>query len=215
VWLREPGHAVVAPVGASITARPLRDEQIWRISISGGLLGFVQLTLLGFVVLFLHEERGFSPTGAGAVLAAITLSGAALRVMLGYWSDRLGQRLAPLRVVTIVLALALAVVPAAARAPSGVLVGSLVAAGGVAAGWNSLAFTAVAERAGRARNGMALWLQQTVLGIVGATTSLVFSTAVTELSWRGAFALLPLFPVLAFVARGRPPEQEPDVLGAK
>ena len=46
-----------------------------------------QLALTGFVVLFLHDERGLSDGAAAAVLAAPRCSPAALRIALGRWSD--------------------------------------------------------------------------------------------------------------------------------
>jgi MFS family permease len=197
--------------GADLPAhagRPLRSWRIWRITLGSALLIVPQLALLGFVVLFLHDERGFSATGAAYVLAGMAVCGALVRILSGLWSDRLGRRLVPLRRITVALTLALLATIAAMSGPDAVLVVSLVVAGTLSTAWNGLSYAAVAEIAGRQRSGAAIGLQQTVLVLTGAITPIAFGAAVGALSWRGAFALLPLCPVFAypfFLLRPRAP----------
>jgi MFS family permease len=197
VWMREPRLPHVETSTLAALRSPFRDARIWRISLGGGFLVIAQHSLLGFVVLFLHHERGFSPGAAAGVLAAMTLSGAALRILVGYWSDRLAERLLPLRWVTMALAVALVLVTLATAGPDTLLVATLIVAGMLSVAWNGLAFTAVAELAGRDRSGAALGLQQTILGLMGAVTPVAYAAVVTTLSWRGAFGVLLLCPLLA------------------
>jgi sugar phosphate permease len=197
IWMREPRTQHEETTTLAGLGSPLRDRRIWRVSLGGGFLVIAQHSLLGFVVLFLHNERGFSPGAAAGVLAAMTFAGAALRIVLGYWSDRLGERLVPLRHVTIALAVALVLVTAATTGPDAVLVAALILAGMLSVAWNGLAFTAVAEFAGRRQSGAALGLQQTILGLMGAITPVAYALVVTSLSWQGAFAVLLLCPLLA------------------
>jgi sugar phosphate permease len=69
-------------------ARPLRDPRIWRLCLSGTCYVVTQTALLGFLVLFLHDDRGVSTTAAGAVLAVVQVLGGVARIAVGRWSDR-------------------------------------------------------------------------------------------------------------------------------
>jgi sugar phosphate permease len=198
VWLREAVDHESDPAVVTNVLDPLRDRRIWRITLGSAALVLPQLALLSFVVLFLHEERGFSPTGAGYVMAAMALGGALSRIVLGIWSDRVGKRLMPLRRITVALAAALALTSAALAGPDAVLVAALIVAGTLSMGWNGLSFAAVAELAGRRRSGVALGFQQTILGVMGVLTPIFFAAVVAAFSWRTGFALLPLFPILAY-----------------
>jgi hypothetical protein len=61
--------------------------------------------------------------------------------------------------------------------------------------WNGLSFTAAAEIAGRARAGAAVGFQQTVLAVGSTVTPIAFA-AVAESSWRIAFALAAVCPLI-------------------
>lgn len=200
VWLREPPTVVSAsaPVGPS----PLRSKGIWRLAVGSAFLGLSQAAMLGFVVLFLHLQRRFSAGAAAAVLAAMTIGGALLRIALGYWSDRLPDRLALLRQATLALAATLCLTTMAMTAPVVIVVILLVAAGALATGWNGLAYAGVAQLAGRDRSGLALGLQQTLLQGVSAATPVVFALMISATSWRLAFALLVPTTVLAWLCFG-------------
>jgi sugar phosphate permease len=201
VWLREaPGFPEEA-IGDHV-ASPLRDRRLWQLAAGSTLLVSVQIALTGFVVLYLHEERGLSPGRAGAVLAAINVAGAALRIGLGRLSDRMGSRLRPLRRLSLGLAAAMAVAAILTEAPDALLVPALVAAGALAVGWNGLSFTATAELAGRERSGAALGFQQTALGLGSMVAPLAFAALVSVTSWLVGFALLALLPLAAFATFG-------------
>jgi sugar phosphate permease len=149
---------------------------------------------VSFVVLFLHDEHGFSTTGAAAVLAAIQLLGAGARVVAGWWSDRLRRRVPPIRALALATAATLLAAGALADAPAGVVVPVLGIAGVLAMSWNGLAFTAAAEMAGRAQTGAAVGLHNTVLFASGSAASVLFGVLVSATSWPAAFALVALLP---------------------
>jgi sugar phosphate permease len=180
----------------SSAARPLRDRRIWRLSVGSALLIGAQTSILGFVVLFLHGERGLSTGVAAAVLALMQLLGAGLRIASGYWSDRVGARMGPLLRLCLALSLTLAASAALTDAPLALLLPSLVVAGALSLSWNALSFTAAAELAGRARSGAALGLQQTALAVAAAATPLVFAPFVEVSSWSAAFACAALLPLV-------------------
>lgn len=191
------------PREAAAGGHPLRDRRIWRLTWASSLILCPQIGIVGFVVLFLHRTRGFTTGEAGAVLAAIQVGGAALRVGSGRWSDRIGARIEPLRRLALALTVAALAAAALVNAPSPVLVPALVLAGVLAMGWNGLAFTAVVELAGLARSGTAIGLQQTMLAAASAAVPVAFAAVVSASSWRVGFALVALFP-LAGVALLRP-----------
>jgi sugar phosphate permease len=192
VGLREAAEAE-DDLGA--VGRPLRDGRMWRLSLGSALVIAAQASILGFVVLFLHGERGLSTAAAGGVFALMQLLGAALRIAAGRWSDLVHARIRPLRQLAIALAVALVASAALARAPLAFLLPVLVAAGALSLSWNGLSFTAAAELAGRARSGAALGFQQTALSVSYATTAPAFAAVVDAGSWGLGFALAALLPV--------------------
>lgn len=177
---------------------PLHNRQIWRVSFGSSLLIIVQMALTGFLVLYLHNARQVSAGFAALMLAAISVCGAALRIIVGRWSDRVGSRLMPLRLVTLAILLSLAAIAATARAPVALVILALVVGGTLSVLWNGLSYVAVAEIAGPARAGSAIGLQQTLLGMMGALTPLVFAAAVSATSWNTAFLLLLVLPIGAY-----------------
>jgi len=200
-WLREapgfPDEAISGHVGS-----PLRDRRLWQLAAGSTLLVSVQIALTGFVVLYLHEERGLSPGKAGLVLAAINVCGAVLRIGLGRLSDRNGSRLRPLRRLSLGLAAAMAAAALLTEASDPILIASLIVAGSLAVGWNGLSFTATAELAGRERSGAALGFQQTALGLGSMVAPLGFAALVQATSWRVGFGCLAVLPVAAFATFG-------------
>lgn len=200
VVLREPAGDAVEPEAVPWT---LRDRRLWRLSTAGGLYLVAQAAIIGFVVLFLHDERGLSNGAAAAVLAAIQVVAVALRIGAGRWSDVLGSRIVPLRRVGLTTVVALTLAAALFGAPIALLVPVLVAAGGFSMAWNGLSFAAAAELAGRARSGAAIGLQQTVLSAIGFVVPVAFATTVSATSWRIAFTLAALGPLAGwFLLRG-------------
>jgi sugar phosphate permease len=176
-------------------SRPVRDPRMWLLGCSTGLYLVAQIAIISFVVLFLHEHRGVSTHAAALVLVAVYVLAVAARIGSGTISDRLGNRLRPLRTIGIALTIATAGVAAATDAPLAVLIPLFVLAGMLSMSWNGLAYAAAAEAAGSARTGAALGFQQTLLGVVvaGAPPALA---AVAEHGWRLAFVLAALAPGL-------------------
>ena len=174
----------------------LRDTRLWFLCGGSSFYLVAQVTITGFVVLFLYDERGFSSGEAAAVLAGIQVVAVALRIGGGRWSDLIGSRLRPLRLVGLASSASLAVTAALLDAPIAVVVAAFVVAGGFSMGWNGLSFTLAAELAGRARSGAALGMQQTSLAAAGAIVPPAFAGVVDASSWRLGFALAAVFPLV-------------------
>lgn len=189
---REGAADVLEPRGLGAT---LRDRRLWLLCAGSSFYLVAQLAVMGFLVLFLHDERGLSEGKAALVLAGVQVVAAALRIGGGRWSDRVGSRLRPLRLVGVASSVTLAAAAAVLEAPLPVLVPVFVLAGGLAMAWNGLSFTAAAEIAGRSRAGAALGMQQTALAAAGALVPPVFAVVVAASSWRLGFAAAALFPL--------------------
>ena len=172
----------------------LRDRRLWVLCGGSGLYVTAQIVLFGFLVLYLHDERGYSTTAAAGVLAIAQVIAVFLRVGVGRWSDVLRSRIVPLRRVGIALG-----------ASDAVVVSLLVLATSLSAAWNGLSFVAAAEIAGAARSGAAIGFQQTVLSVAGVVVPPLFAATVDASSWRLGFAALA--PVAGWAVLGRLPPQ--------
>lgn len=185
------------PRGEEITdiGHPVRDPRMWRLSVGSALVLVAQISILSFLILFLHQERGLSTAAAAGIFAFIQALGAASRIVSGRWSDRVQARIAPLRRLAFALTASLAAAAALLSAPLELLIPAFVVAGALSLSWNGLSFTAAAELAGRARSGAALGFQQTALAVTSAAAPPVFASIVEASSWSLAFGLAAAMPV--------------------
>jgi MFS family permease len=88
-------------------------------------------------------------------------------------------------------------------------VAALVVAGTFGLSWNGLSFAAAAEAAGRARSGAAIGLQQTFLAAGAIVAPIAFATVVHHASWRLAFALAALSPLVGYALLSPLAERRP------
>jgi sugar phosphate permease len=200
--VREP-HGEVTAVHVEDVPWTLRDRRLWLLCGGSGLYVVPQLAVMGFVVLFLHDERGWSAGAAAVVLAGVQVAAGVARIAAGRWSDVVGARMSPLRRVGIASFAAVAGVTALLGGPIVLLVPLFIVAGAVSMSWNGLAFHAAAELAGLRRSGAAIGFQQTTLAVLGVAVPVAFAATVSATSWRAAYGLAALFP-LAGAALLRP-----------
>ena len=196
VFLREPAALPLEVVDVEWT---VRDHRLWRLCTVSGLYVVAQMSVLGFVVLYLHDERGMGKGQAAAVLGAVQVVAVVMRIGAGRWSDTLRTRTVPLARIGIAMCVALALATVLLTAPLVLLVPAFVVAGSLTMAWNGVAFAAVAELAGRARSGAALGVQQTVLSLGGVATPLAFAAVVSATSWSLAYGLAALFPLAGWL----------------
>jgi sugar phosphate permease len=193
----------------SVLARPLRDRRVWLICAGSTFFVTTQLSLLGFFVLFLHDQRGVSTAVAAAALAVTQVLGGISRIGLGRWSDHLRMRIAPLRWVGLGIAVSVAVLTVVLNASVWIVVPALIVAATFGLSWNGLSFTATAETAGRARSGAAIGLQQTFLAAGGLVAPIAFAAVVHHGSWRTAFALAAVSPLVGYALLSPLAERRP------
>jgi MFS family permease len=187
-FLRDAPAREPAALKPQQLASPVRDLRMWMLAGGSSLYLVAQVSIISFVVLFLHVHRGLSKNDAAAVLVGINVLGIGARIAAGRWSDRRGTRLGPLREVGVGLTIATALVAALVDAPLAALIPAAVVCGVLGLAWNGLSFTAAAETAGRARSGAALGFQQMLLGVVVAGAPPAFAALVAASSWRIAYA---------------------------
>jgi MFS family permease len=208
VWIRTPplDQAEVSPANAPAAGgeplaappAPTRDRRIWRLATGGALLVAGQISLVGYLTLFLHDQHHWSAGSAAGVLAAVQLGGAAARVLAGRWSDRRGVRIAPMRELALAGALLFALTAALADGPAALLLPVLVVTGVVSMSSNGLAFTATGEIAGQARAGTAMGMQNTALFGAGAIAPVCFGAIAEHVGWPAGFAVLALLAALGW-----------------
>ncbi|HEX6348250.1 MAG TPA: MFS transporter [Candidatus Dormibacteraeota bacterium] len=174
---------------------PLRDLRLWRLALGGSLIVAGQLSLITYLVLFLNQHRGLLLAAAALVLTLCQLGGAAARVLAGAWSDRLGERIRPMRWLAAGGGLLLLLTALVAEGPLVLLVPVLLVTTVVCMSTNGLAFTATGELAGTERAGVAMGFQNTWLFISGALAPIAFGAVVAAFGWRAGFGLMC---VLAF-----------------
>jgi sugar phosphate permease len=180
----------------------LRDGRLWRLCFGSGIYVYAQVAVIGFGVLFLHDEHGLSEGEAALVIAVSQILAAAFRIGAGRWSDIVGARVVPLRRIGLVVAATLALIALLAGGPVWLLVPAVALAGGLSMAWNGLAFTAAAELAGAPRSGAAIGFQQSVLSGIGVVAPVLFAVTVSASSWAAAFAFAALFPLVGRLALG-------------
>jgi sugar phosphate permease len=176
--------------GAAAGRSPLLDRRLWRLATGGAMIVAGQLSLVSYLVLFLSGERHWALTAAAAVLTASQFLGAGARVGAGVWSDRLGERIRPMRWLALGGAGLLALSALLVDAPIAFLVPVLLLTTVVNMSTNGLAFTATGELAGVDRAGAAMGFQNTFLFVSGTVAPVAFGAAVTWLGWRFGFAVL-------------------------
>jgi MFS family permease len=143
------------------------------------------------------DARGWTAVDAGRLLAGAQIFGALARLGAGYWSDRAGSRLRPMRILAVTTGVGMLALAAAAAAGSGVAVPVLLFLAVVAVSTNGLSFTAVGEQAGPAWAGRALGIQTTGQNTVAAATPPVLALAIGAAGFGLSFAAVALFPLAA------------------
>jgi sugar phosphate permease len=194
VVIREP-PVVDAELEGGAVPWTLRDRRLWTLCVGSSLYLFAQLAVMSFGVLFLHDVHGMSGAGAAGVLALVQVGAVVTRIGAGRISDRIGNRLRPLRWIGLASASGLLVTALVANRELALVITVLVLAGAISMAWNGLSLTAAAELAGRARSGAAIGFQQTTLSLAGVGVPIAFAALVEATSWRAGFALSALGPL--------------------
>jgi sugar phosphate permease len=174
-----------------------RDGYLVRIHTVSVFLVVPQFVVWTFALVWLVQDRDWSPGAAGTVVALAQVAGAFSRLGVGQLSDVVGGRMRPLRWVTWAALASMLALGATAGLDWGVAVLLMVVATAVTVADNGLAFTAVAERAGPFWSGRALGIQNTAQFLGASLVPPLVGLGVGASSYPAAFAAAAIFPLLA------------------
>lgn len=178
-------------------ASPYRSPTLWRVHGASALLVVPQFAISAFGLEYLVNGRHWGVGAAGGFLSAVQFAGAAGRLGSGYWSDRVGSRLRPMRILAAASAGVLLLAALGDRTWPGLTVAAIAVGAVVTVADNGLGFTATAEFAGPAWAGRALGLQNTGQNLAAALTPPLLGVLIGTAGYAGAFACAATFPLLA------------------
>ncbi|MCX2930432.1 MFS transporter [Mycobacterium sp. CVI_P3] len=198
VGVANPPRPPRADAPAEHLANPYRGSPVlWRIHAVSVLLVVPQCVVWTFTLVWLITDRGWSAEAAGVLVMFAQVLGALGRIAAGRWSDRMGSRLRPIRMIAVAAAAAMLLLALTDALGSPLSVAVMVAASVVTVVDNGLAFTAIAEIAGPFWSGRALGAQNTSQLLTAGLTPPLFGALIGVLGYPVAFAVCALFPVAA------------------
>ncbi|WP_205411873.1 MFS transporter [Mycobacterium persicum] len=199
VWVRDPARPARSAADHSELSSPYRGTAVlWRIHLASSLLMVPQTVVLTFMLVWLIHSHGWSIAAAGILVSVSQLLGALGRVAAGRWSDHVGSRMRPIRMIAVAAALVMMLLAVTDYLHSAVAVALMVAASVVTVLDNGLAFTAIPEVAGRFWSGRAMGAQNTTQRLTAAIGPPVFGEVIEASGYPLAFAVCGLFPLLAW-----------------
>ncbi|QYN25014.1 MFS transporter [Amycolatopsis sp. DSM 110486] len=197
VFVADPPRPPRPAAGASKSPSPYRKPWLWRVHGASALLVVPQFTVSAFAPVYLVSQHHWSPSGAGVFLAVAQVLGAAGRLGSGYWSDRVGSRLRPMRQLAVAGVVVMLLVALGDVTWLWLVLIALVLAAIITVADNGLGFTASAELAGVAWSGRAMATQNTAQNIAGALTPPLLGLVIGDSRYALAFCLVAIFPALA------------------
>jgi MFS family permease len=193
-------------------ANPYRRSWVLRrIHLVSALLMVPQTVTVTFMLIWLIANYRCSIALAGGLVTVSQVLGAVGRVLVGRWSDRVGSRLRPVRIMSVIGVLVLGALAFADHLRSSIAVPLMVVASVFAVLDNGLESTAITEYAGPFWSGRALGLQNTYQRLMAAGAPPVFGELIASHGYPPAFLGCALFPLLAVPivpARTLPPGLE-------
>jgi MFS family permease len=191
---RKPREAATAQELAS----PYRGSSVlWRIHAVAGLLMLPQTVTVTFMLVWLMNDHRWSVAAAGGLVTLSQLLGAVGRIAAGRWSDRVGSRMRPVRVVAVAAAATLFLLAVADHLNSRYEVPLMITISVIAVLDNGLEATAITEFAGPFWSGRALGIQNTTQRVAAAAGAPLFGILITAAKYPPAWALCGLFPLAA------------------
>ncbi|OBB93031.1 MFS transporter [Mycobacterium sp. 852002-40037_SCH5390672] len=179
-------------------ANPYRKSlALWRIHAVAGLLMMPQTITVTFMLVWLTKYHHWSIAAAGGLVTLSQLLGAVGRIAVGRWSDHVGSRMRPVRIIAVAATLALFLRALTDGTASGFAVPLMVAVSVIAVLDNGLEATAITEFAGPFWSGRALGLHNTTQRLMAATGPPLFGAAIAAAAFPPAWAVCGLFPLLA------------------
>lgn len=198
-WLdtdRDPTQRISLGNGLTAPLRMIFGHRSLRILASVSFLFSIsQLSLMSYLVTYLHDELGMGLIAAGVILAATQGAGVIGRPLWGYFADRFMGSVQMLSLLSGTIVLCALVFPFLKGLDSDpVLWVVLMLFGACAIGWNGVYLAEVARQAPEGQAGLATGgvLSMTFLGVVvGPPLFGVVATAFGSYGWAYATLILP------------------------
>ncbi|MGO9508290.1 MAG: MFS transporter [Mycobacterium sp.] len=168
-----------------------RSFVLWRIHAAAGLLMMPQTITVTFMLFWLIDHHHWSVAAAGGLVTITQLLGALGRIAVGHWSDRIGSRMQPVRIIAVIAASSLFLL----ALTDNVLLMLTISV--VAVLDNGLEATAITELAGPFWSGRALGIQNTTQRVMAAAGPSLFGALVGAAEYPAVWALCGLFPLAA------------------
>ncbi|MET8854048.1 MFS transporter [Amycolatopsis sp. NPDC004625] len=176
---------------------PYRHAALWRVHGASALLVVPQFAVSAFAPVYLVAVQHWSPLAAGWYLAVVQVLGACGRLGSGWWSDRVGSRLRPMRVLAVLSCLVMLLVALGDASWPWLVLLALASAGIITVADNGLGFTASAELAGLAWSGRAMGTQNTAQNVAASLTPPLLGLVIGDSRYALAFCVAAVFPALA------------------
>jgi MFS family permease len=194
----DPPRPARAAADPAMTRNPYRGSALLpRIHAVSVLLVVPQYVVWTYMLVWLINEKGWSAGTAGLLVTVAQVLGAAGRLVVGVWSDRVGSRTGPLRKVAVASALAMALLGLTDWWHSPAAIALMVAATVISVADNGLAFTAVAEISGPFWSGRALGAQNTCQSLTASFVPPLAAELIASIGYPGCFAVAAFFPAVA------------------
>jgi predicted MFS family arabinose efflux permease len=198
VGVTDPPRPPRAEAPAEHLANPYRGSALlWRIHAVSVLLVVPQCVVWTFALVWLIVDRGWSAESAGVLVMFAQILGALGRIAAGRWSDWLGWRLRPIRMIAAAAAAAMLTLALTDAQHWTLSIAVMVAASVITVVDNGLAFTAIAEIAGPFWSGRALGAQNTSQLLACGLAPPLFGALIGVVGYPIAFAVCALFPAAA------------------
>ena len=198
VAINDPPRKERADATEQELANPYRGSMVLRrIHAVSALLMVPQTLTVTFMLIWLIANYRCSIFAAGCVVTVSQVLGAVGRILVGRWSDRVGSRLRPVRMMAVTAVVTLTALAIADYLHLLVAVPLMVAVAIVAVLDNGLESTAITEYAGPFWSGRSLGLQNTYQRLMAAGAPPVLGDLITGSGYPLAFAICGLFPLLA------------------
>ncbi len=179
-------------------SNPYRGSLVlWRIHAVSSLLMMPQTVTVTFMLVWLIKNLNWSVAAAGGLVTLSQLLGALGRIAVGRWSDRIGSRMRPVRIIAVLAAVTLFLLAWADLLNSRYQAPLMVVISVIAVLDNGLEATAITEFAGMFWSGRALGIQNTTQRMMAAVGPPLFGVLITAAKYPPAWMLCGLFPLLA------------------
>ena len=179
-------------------ASPYRGSLVlWRIHAVACLMMMPQTVTVTFMLVWLIRNLNWSVAAAGALVTLSQLLSALGRIVVGRWSDRVGSRMRPVRIIAASATVTLFLLAWADFLNSRYQAPLMVAIAVIATLDNGLEATAITEFAGPFWSGRALGVQNTAQRVMAAAGPPLFGALISSAKYPTAWMLCGLFPLLA------------------